>query len=184
MGVVDYVQWACVLCGCHIQNEQVEQWICITFCVKLELSSMETIWLIQKDTAMGTWWLAASSGQHALLSTTSGAEFFGKTSNHPGDSVPLQPRYGALLLLAFPKTKITFKRKEISDHHRWDQENMTGQLMAIGRTVWGPEVSTLKGSETSLSCIQCFLYLVSSSINVSIFHITWLNTFWTDLVCV
>ena len=24
--------------------------------------------------------------------------------------------------------------------------------------------------------------LVSSSINVSIFHITWLDTFWTDLV--
>ena len=28
----------------------------------------------------------------------------------------------------------------------------------------------LKGTEESLSCVQCFLYLVSSSINVSIFH--------------
>ena len=27
------------------------------------------------------------------------------------------------------------------------------------------------------------LYLVSSSINVFIFHIAWLVTFWTDLVC-
>ena len=35
-------------------------------------------------------------------------EDFGETSNHPGDSVPLQPRFGALQLLAFPKTKITF----------------------------------------------------------------------------
>ena len=41
---------------------------------------------------------------------------------------------------------------------------------------------TLKGTEESLSYVQCFLYLVSSSINVSIFHITWLDTFWTDLV--
>ena len=28
----------------------------------------------------------------------------------------LQPRFGALRLLAFPKTKITFEREEISDH--------------------------------------------------------------------
>ena len=41
---------------------------------------------------------------------------------------------------------------------------------------------TLKGTEASLSYIQCFLYLVSSSINVSICHYTWLGTFWTDLV--
>ena len=44
------------------------------------------------------------------------AEFYGKTSNHPGDSAPLQPRFGALWLLAFSKTKITFEREDISDH--------------------------------------------------------------------
>ena len=43
----------------------------------------------------------------------------GKTSNQPGDSAPLQPRFGALRLLAFPKTIRTFEREEISDH-RWD----------------------------------------------------------------
>ena len=41
---------------------------------------------------------------------------------------------------------------------------------------------TLKGTEASLSYVQCFLYLVSSSTNVSIFHIAWLDTFWTDLM--
>ena len=41
---------------------------------------------------------------------------------------------------------------------------------------------TLKGTKVSLSYVQCFLYLVSSSINVSIFHITWLDTFWIYLV--
>ena len=41
---------------------------------------------------------------------------------------------------------------------------------------------TLRGTEVSLSYVQCFLYLVSSLINVSIFHIMWLDTFWTDLV--
>ena len=63
--------------------------------------------------------------------------------------------------LAFPQTKITFEREEISDHDEI-QENTTGQLMAIGRTGWGP---TLKGTEASLSCVQCFLCLVSSSAN-------------------
>ena len=87
----------------------------------------------------------------------------------------------ALWLLAFPKTKITLGREEISDINDI-RENMTGQLVVIGRTVWGPKVPILKGTEESLSCVQHFLYLVSSSINVSIFHITWLGTFWTDLI--
>ena len=42
---------------------------------------------------------------------------------------------------------------------------------------------TLKGTEASLSYVQCFLYLLSSSMSISIFHSMWLDTFWTDLVC-
>ena len=41
----------------------------------------------------------------------------------------------------------------------------------------GSKVPTLKGTEVSLSYVQCFLYLVSSAVNVSSFHITWLDTF-------
>ena len=50
---------------------------------------------------------------------TSPAGCSGEISNHPGDSALLQPRFGALQLLAFPKAKVTFEREEISDH-RWD----------------------------------------------------------------
>ena len=46
-------------------------------------------------------------------------EFVGKTSNPPGDSAPLQPRFGTLQLLTFPKTKISFEREEISNS-QWD----------------------------------------------------------------
>ena len=53
------------------------------------------------------------------LGITSRAEIFCETSNHPGDSTSLHPRFGTLQLLAFPKTKITFKREEISDY-QWD----------------------------------------------------------------
>ena len=55
-----------------------------------------------------------------------------------------------------------------------------GQLMVIGRTVRCPKVPTLKGTEASLSYVQGFSYPVSSSINVSIFHSTWLDTFWAE----
>ena len=80
---------------------------------------METIWMIQKVVAMGNWWLAASSGQCTHSCITSHAEIFGKTSNRPGDSAPLQPKFGTLQLLAFPKTSITFEREGISDR-QWD----------------------------------------------------------------
>ena len=93
--------------------------ICIQFCIKLEHSSMETIRMIQKFAAMGNWWFTTSSWQCAHSCITSHAEVFGKTSNHPGDSAPLQPRFGTLPLLAFPKTKTAFEREEISDH-RWN----------------------------------------------------------------
>ena len=66
---------------------------------------METIRTIQKATGMGKIMLCA--------------EFFGKTLNHPGNSDPLQPRFGTLQLLAFPKTKITSDREETADHW-WD----------------------------------------------------------------
>ena len=104
--------------------------------------------------------------------------FLRETLNHPCDSAPLQPRFGTRWLLAFPKTEITFEREEISDS-QWDSGNVMGQLMSIGRTVWGPKMPTLRRTEVSLSYVQCFLSLVSSSINVSIFHCTWLDTFWT-----
>ena len=164
-------------------TEQVEQQLCIKFCIRFEHSSMETIRMIQKAAAMGNWWLAASTRQCVCSCITSPGEFFGKTSNHPGDSAPLQPRFGALQLLTFPKTKIAFEGKTFQTVDE-NQKNTTGQLMAIGRAVWGPKVPTRKGTEASLSYVQCFLYCVCSLKKVSIFHITWLDTFWTDLIYV
>ena len=48
------------------------------------------------------------------------AEFFGGTSSHPVDSGTLQPRFGVLRLLGFPKNKakklFPFEREELSEH--------------------------------------------------------------------
>ena len=141
-------------------TEQVKQRICIKFCIKLEHSSMETVLIMQKATAMGNWWLAAS-WQHAHSCITSHAEFFGKTSN-PTYSPDLAPC--DFWLVSELKSPLKGKGFETVNEI---QENTVGQLMVIGRTVWGPKVLTLKGTEASLSYVQCFLYLVSSSVNVS-----------------
>ena len=64
------------------------------------------------------------------------------------------------------KSLLKGKRVEIMDDI---QENMMGRLMEIGRTVWCPRMPTLNGTEALLSYVQCFLYLVSSAINISIY---------------
>ena len=79
----------------------------------------------------------------------------------------------------FSNLKSPLKGKRFQTDHEI-KENTSGQLMAI-RTVWGLKVHTLKESEASLSYVQCVLYIVYSSINVSSFHIASLDTFWTDL---
>ena len=59
------------------------------------------------------------------------------------------------------------------------QENTTGQLMAIGELCEVPGAS-FEGDWDVI--ILYTMFLLSSLLNASIFHITWLNTFWTDLV--
>ena len=75
--------------------EQVEQQICIKFCVKLEHSSVETIQMIQKaaNKATGDWQLHHNNTPAHVSPLM---QFFGETSNYPGDSAPLQPRFGTL----------------------------------------------------------------------------------------
>ena len=162
-------------------TEQVEQKICIKFCVKLELSSTETIRMIQKAMTMDLWWLAASSWQCEHSCITSHAEFFGETSNHPGNSVPLQPRSGALWLLAFPQTKITFEMEETSDH-RWDSGKYNRAADGDWENCVRFQHAYFEGDWDVI--VLCTMFLVSPSINVSSFHITWLGTSWTELICV
>ena len=161
-------------------TERVEQWICIKFCIKLEHSSAETIEMIQKSAAMGNWWLAASSLWCAWSYIMSCAEFLAKHQIIQVTQLPYSPDLVPCDLWIFPKLKSPLKGFQTIDKI---QENTMGWLMEIRRTVWGPKVPTLKGTEASLSYVQCFLYLASSSINASTFYSAWMDTFWTDLVC-
>ena len=157
------------------RTEQIQQWICIAFCIKLEHSSTETIWMTQKAVAMDLHHdIACTHASHLVQS------FLVKRQITQVTQPPYRPDLTPYDFWLF-QNKITFEREEISDN-QWVQENKAEQLMVIGRTMWGPKVPTLKGTEVSLSYLQCFLYFLSSSINASIFHITWLNMIWTDLV--
>ena len=158
--MVDAVEWACVLCGHHIQNDWVSRAIHLhqilhwtwTFLHRnysddskghsygrLVVVSIitTTCLLMQQVLCRVFWWNIKSS------------RWLGH-ANSP-DLVPCD-------FWLFPKLKSPLKGKRFQTISE-TQENKVGQLMAIGRTVWGPKVPTLKGTEVSLSCVQCFLYL-------------------------
>ena len=134
-------------------TEQVDQQVCIKFCINLDHSSAETIWMIQKAATMGNWWWAASS--HSTHARHLVQSFLRK---HQLSQVT-QPRYSPDLVprnfWLFPKLKLPLKRKRFQTVNEI-QENKMGQLMAIGRTVWGPKVPTLKGTRH-----HCPMYNVS-----------------------
>ena len=77
VGAVVTLEWACILCGHHIQNDWMSRAeICIKFCVRLDHFSLKTIRMIQKVTAISKWSLANSSQQPIHSCITSYEEFF------------------------------------------------------------------------------------------------------------
>ena len=85
-------------------------------------------------------------------------QFFHETSNHSSDSAPLQPRFGVLQLLPFPKTKITFEREEISDCW-WDSEKYYRAADANWENCVRSQGSYLEGDWGII--VLCTMFLVS-----------------------
>ena len=78
---------------------------------------------------------SASSRQCACPFYSSRAGFFGKASHQPGLSAPLQPRFGSLWLLAFPKVKISVEREKMCEcdgHtvHKLSERRLTAEWLA------------------------------------------------------
>ena len=184
MGTADTTEWACVLCDCCIQNDWAsraknlhqilhEPWtfLCGNYpddseghsYGQLVIGSFITTHLLVHHVSCGAFCWNIKSPR--LLSPPTAQILYPETSDFS------------------PKLKSPLRGKRFQTFDEI-QENTMGQLMVTERTVWSPKVLTLKGTEASLSCVQCVLCLVSPSINVSIFHITWLDTFWTDLLFV
>ena len=141
-------------------TEGVQQQICIEFCVKLEHCSMKLFrWLRKLQLwATGDWKLHHNNvPAHALGLVQS---FFDKTSSHPNDSEALySPDLASCNFWLFPKLKSPLEGKRFQAIDEI-QENMTGQLMALGRTVWGPKVPTLTGIEASLFYTVFLVYWI------------------------
>ena len=111
---------------------------------------------------------------HLLMHHVS-CRVFGETSDHQGDSAPLLPRFGTLWLLVFPQTKIIFEVKEISDHW-WDSGKDDGAADGAWENCVRSQGAYFEGDSGIIVLCTVFLYLVSSSVNLSIFHVTWLDT--------
>ena len=106
-------------------TEQVEQWMCIKFCIKLEHSSVETTGMIQKTRAVGNWWSAASSQQHTCSCITSCADFW-QNIKSPRWLSPHTAQIWCPVTSGFPKTKLPFEREDISDCG-WDSGEYDGE---------------------------------------------------------
>ena len=131
---------------------------------------------------------------HLLMHQVS-CSFFVKHQTTQVTQPPYSPHLAPCDFWLFPKLKSPLKGKRFQTVAE-TQENTMGQLMVIPtkdfakcceqwKRHWENCVrsqgATLKGAEVSLSYVQCFLYFVSSSVYVFIFHSTWLDNFWTGL---
>ena len=145
-------------------TEHVEQRICIRFCKNFVLNLNI---LPQK---LLRWAGSHSYGQPVIGSfittthhscITSRTEFLAKHQITQVTQPPYSPDWVPCNFQLFPKLKSPLKGKRFLTVNEI-QENVMGQLMAIGTPGWGPKVPTLKGTEASLSYVQYFLYLVSA----------------------
>jgi hypothetical protein len=99
------VDWACVLCDCHIHTDRES-----------------------RSASSGQCACPFYSYRADLF-------FFCKTSHHPGLSAPLKPRFGSLWLLVFPKAKLAIESEEICEWeghtvHKQSQRRLTADWLA------------------------------------------------------
>ena len=160
--MVDVIEWACVLCGHRIQNERVEKWICIKFCIKLQhflhwncLDDSEGC--SYEQLVIGSFITTMHPCMHHVSCTLSHAKHQITQVTQPHYSPDLAP----CDFWFFPKLKSPLKGKRFQTIHEI-QENMTGQLMATGRTMWGPREPTWRGLRhlCPVYSVSCILYLL------------------------
>ena len=144
--------------------------------------------MIQKAAAMGNWWLTASSQQciqcimyamHERQHHVSFRVFWGKYQITWVTQSPHSPDLAPCNFWLFPKLKSSLKGKRFQIIGEI-QENTTGELTLNWEHCMRFQGAYFEGAWGII--ILYTMFLVSSSVSVSIFHITWLHTFWKDLI--
>ena len=135
-------------------TERAEKWICIIFWVKLEHSSMQT-----KDDSEGPSYRQPVMGSFITTTCLFSYHVLCRVLVKHQITQVTQPHYRPDLsscdIWLFPKLRSLLKGKRFQTAHE-SQENTTGQLIVIGRTVWGPRCLLQRG----LRC-HCPVYNVS-----------------------
>ena len=177
MGAVDAAEWACVLHGHCIQNDwatNLHQSLHLARTFLHGNYSDDSEGRSYGHLVIGSFITTVSPLVHHVS-----CSFLVKYQITQATLPSHSPDLGSCNFLASPKTKIIFERKAISD--RWwgsgkydrtahsDWENCVRSQGAYFEGDWG-------------IIVLCTMFLVSTSIDVSIFHSTRLDTFWPDLV--
>ena len=118
MGALDAIEWACVLCGRGIQNDRASRATNLHQILHEAWTFLHGNYLDDSEgRSCGQLVIGSSiTTTHPLMHHVSGRVFWWNIKS-PRWLTHLQSRFGVLQLLAFPKTKITFERKEVLD--RW-----------------------------------------------------------------
>ena len=145
MRAVDVIEWASVLCGRHIQNEQVKQRICKKFCIKLEHSSTKLFGYSggcsSGQLVVGSFIMTAQLSMHLVSRRIFCQDI---TSPTQVTQPPQSPDLVHCDFCLFPKLIAPLKGRRFQAIIEI-QENTTGQLTEIGKTVWGPMGLTWRG---------------------------------------
>ena len=120
MWVVDTIEWACVLCDGHIQNNwasratNLHQILHLSWTFLHGNNSDDLEGCNHGQLVNGSFIMT----MHLLMHHVS-CRIFLQNFKSPRWLSPSTAQIWCLQLLAFPKTKITFEREEISEH-QWD----------------------------------------------------------------
>ena len=153
VGVTDAIEWACVLCGHRIHSDWAHR--AANLHHKFALSLSIPLGNYSDDSegcAKGNRWLAASPAQHACSCITSMQSCLVKIQITQVTQSPYSLDLAPWDFWLYPNIKSPLKGKRFQAVSEI-QENTMRQLMVIGRTVWGPKMPTLKGTEVSLSYV-------------------------------
>ena len=152
MGVVDAIEWACVLGSCHIQKDCVSRTMNLFRILHRAWTFLRRNYLVDLEghsygqLVTGSFILTTCPFMHH-----GSCRGFWKTSNHSGDSASLQSyKLGALQYPFFSPNKIAFVREEISGCW-WDSGKCNGTADGYWENSVTSQGATLKGTKESLS---------------------------------